>query len=437
MKQDKPILVTQVPCEEAISQLQSLEASCGMLQTRVSPLTNVVRLGTSTRLAGYNSSGFLSSTGELCKFGPRVRSHRSGGVLVALDRDCDIDETDKGRVESAIIELHDWCHNQGVWSVATLNTLKEVGRGRKDFILAAECRQEAQLCSIVRQIQMRTSPEGNQAKSMVRLICIAGPTSSCKTTFATKLCGYLKNAGLPASVLTVDHYYLPLDQQPRYATRQLRSDVDYDHIESMDVALVNEHLNALICGKEVMKPNYNMKTGYRESQGEKFSVCNGGILLIEGIHALNPSYTQTVPPDQVFKIFLSPVTALQLDDGNVIKSTDSRLLRRLARDYLFRGNSASTTLGMWENVRRGEGTWIFPFQGNADFVANTAHEYEIAVLKTIVEPLLKAVPISDAGYLKAQELLQLLDTVNGWFERDVPTTSLLREFIGNGAYDLH
>ena len=145
-----------------------------------------------------------------------------------------------------------------------------------------------------------------------------------------------------------------------------------------------------------------------------------------------------MPPEQVFKIFLSPQSALSVDDGNVVKSTDVRLLRRMARDYLFRGHSASRTLSMWSNVRRGEGLWIFPFQGQADFTMNSAHEYDLAVLKPLVEPLLRGVgPAEGLQFDKAQELLHLLDAVHGWPERDVPATSLLREFLGNGAYDDH
>merc|ERR1712032_481210 len=169
----------------------------------------------------------------------------------------------------------------------------------------------------------------------------------------------------------------------------------------MDVELVGKHLNALVAGESIMTPIYNMKTGYRDEPGHSFhALPPNGILVIEGIHALNPLYTQAVDADKVFKIFISPLTALQLDDCNAVKTTDHRLLRRMCRDYLFRGHSAAVTLKMWDNVRKGEGVWIFPHQNSADFVMNSAAEYEIPVLKTLLEPLLRAVPADSDHFVK-------------------------------------
>jgi uridine kinase len=321
----------------------------------------------------------------------------------------------------------------GVGSIGALNGLQQVGRERKDFVLQCEFRQEQKLAAIAAAVQERKA-NGKPFK----VICIAGPTSSGKTTFANKLCMYLRNVGFVAKPLTVDHYYLPLDRQPKYQERKQRSDVDYDHIESMDVELVGQHLNDLIAGKAVMTPVYNMKTGYRDGEGHKFDALpSNGVLVIEGIHALNPLYTQAVPVDNVFKVFISPLTALQMDDHNAVKTTDHRLLRRMCRDYMFRGNSASTTLSMWDNVRKGEGTWIFPHQNDADFVMNSAAEYEIPVLKTFIEPLLRAVTPEDKNYGKAVEVLRLLENFSTWPPGLTPEAALLREFIGDGAFDCH
>lgn len=237
---------------------------------------------------------------------------------------------------------------------------------------------------------------------------------------------------MSAALLSVDDYYHPLDRQPRYAARKLRSDVDYDHIESLDVDLATDHISALICGQSIMKPSYNMETGYRHSRGHRVSMPKNGILIIEGIHVLNPVFSVEIQRKEVLKVFLSLTTTFRFDDNNVIESSDCRLIRRLVRDHLFRGNSASHTLATWEKVRRAEGNWIYPFRGQADIAVDTAHEYEIALLKTCVEPLLKAVSVSDANYSKAEELLQVLDKVTGWDDRYVPPASLLREFIGNG-----
>merc|ERR1712113_325764 len=286
----------------------------------------------------------------------------------------------------------------GVTSVGMLNALQQVGRGRRDYVLNCEFRQESKLAEITNRSKGREA-EGKT----VKIICIAGPTSSGKTTFANKLCMYLQNYGYVAKPLTVDHYYLPLDRQPKYQARKMRSDVDYDHIESMDVELVGQHLNALVAGESIM----------------------------------TPIYTQAVDADKVFKIFISPLTALQLDDCNAVKTTDHRLLRRMCRDYLFRGHSASKTLAMWDNVRKGEGEWIFPHQNNADFVMNSAAEYEIPVLKTFIEPLLRAVPADDANYGKAVEVLKTLGHFCTWPPQLAPGVALLREFIGGGAFDCH
>merc|ERR1711953_1600513 len=191
-------------------------------------------------------------------------------------------------------------------------------------------------------------------------------------------------------------------------------------------------------GESIISPVYNMKTGYRDGDGHKFDALpSNGILVIEGIHALNPLYTQAVDAGKVFKIFISPLTALQLDDCNAVKSTDHRLLRRMCRDYLFRGHSASKTLMMWDNVRKGEGVWIFPHQNSADFVVNSAAEYEIPVLKTFLEPLLRAVKPDDANFAKATDLLTSLDRFGTWPPELTPPAALLREFIGDGAFDCH
>lgn len=318
-------------------------------------------------------------------------------------------------------------------SAGALNGLQQVGRSRKDFVLACEFRQEEKLADIASKVKAREA----EGKS-VKVICIAGPTSSGKTTFANKLCMYLQNKGYVAKPLTVDHYYLPLDRQPKYQIRQQRIDVDYDHIESMDVELVGKHLNALAAGESVMTPVYNMKTGYRDGDGHKIDALPpNGILVIEGIHALNPLYTQAVDASKVFKIFISPLTALQLDDHNTVKTTFHRLMRRMSRDYLFRGNSASVTLKMWDNVRKGEGVWIFPHQNKVDFVMNSAAEYEIPVLKTFIEPLLRAVVPTDPQFEKALELLSLLEKFSSWPPELAPPAALLREFTGDGAFDCH
>jgi len=329
-----------------------------------------------------------------------------------------------------------WGSALDVRGVGALNGLKGDGRELTDFILHAEFRQEAIISNLAAQVDTR-SREAATDSQRVGVICIAGPTSSGKTTFATKLSMYLRNLGYATRALTVDHYYLPLDRQPKYQARKLRSDVDYDAIESMDAELVNAHINALLAGETVNTPVYNMKTGYRDGPGTPFQLPGGGLLVIEGIHALNPDFLRSVPPSRVFKVYISPLSSLQLDEVHAIKTTDHRLLRRMSRDYLFRGHSASRTLSMWSNVRRGEHTWIFPHQDAVDCIVNSAMEYELGVLKPLVEPLLAGVPPDDAHYDKARSLLALLGHFHPIASSRVPSTSLLREFIGEGAFDCH
>ena len=340
-------------------------------------------------------------------------------------------------VLEATSELAAWGGWLGVDGMGALNQLASSGRELNDFILQAEFRQESILTRLAAAIAARVHGGGSER---IGVVCIAGPTSSGKTTFANKLTMYLRNVGLAGIPLTVDHYYLPLDRQPKYQARQQRSDVDYDAIESMDAALVNEHINALLEGKEVLTPVYNMKSGYRDGDGVPFklpSPVSKSLLVIEGIHALNPDFLRSVAPGKVFRVYISPLSALQLTEGVALKTTDARLLRRMCRDYNFRGASASRTLSMWSNVRRGEGRWIFPFQDAVDFVVNSSHEYEVRVLKPLVEPLLMAVPPTDAHYDKARSLLQMLALISAAPTTHVPTTSLLREFIGGGDFDCH
>jgi len=207
------------------------------------------------------------------------------------------------------------------------------------------------------------------------------------------------------------------------------------------VELVQEHIMALTQGHTVSTPIYNMKTGYREAVGRDMSLHGQGgdaaVLIIEGIHALNPHYSSKIEPEEKFGIFISPLSSLQLDDLNAVKTTDHRLCRRMCRDYLFRGNNASKTLSMWDNVRKGEHTWIFPHQNAADFVYNSAMETELPVLKGRLDHLLRLVAPDDCNFSKAQHLLRVLDTTPTWQDNSVSTTSLLREFIGGSAFDVH
>lgn len=329
-----------------------------------------------------------------------------------------------------------WGKENKVQSVGDMNKLSvdNGAKGRQEFILQSEFRQEQEMTKIAAKIN--TINKASDASKHVRVLCIAGPTSSGKTTFAHKLSIYLQNYGYASKPLTVDHYYLDLADQPVFKATGDRDLVDYDSIEAMDVTLVNKHINQLIAGDKINAPVYCFKTGNRTG-GVPFELPKGGILICEGIHALNPEYTAGLDPSNVYKIYISPLSGLQVDDFNALKTTNHRLLRRMTRDYIFRAHSASRTLQMWSNVRRGEHRHIFAHQNNADYVMNSACEYEIAVLKTFTYPLLNCVEPSDKNFARAREVMTYLDRIASWPERHVPATSVFREFIGDGAFDKH
>lgn len=375
----------------------------------------------------FSSMGALDKTG----YSTDIRKYRNGFIAYYGKH-----YMDHSPIGDSIADHIRWGADAKVRSVGDLNQLnvdKGVA-GRQEFILQSEFRQEQKLTKIADIINQRNQ---NPDKSKhVRVLCIAGPTSSGKTTFAHKLSMYLQNYGFPSKPLTVDHYYLSLADQPVFKATGDRDKVDYDSIVSMDVPLVNKHINQLIAGDTIDAPTYCFKSGNRTG-GVPFTLPAGGILVCEGIHALNPDYTKGVDPSNVFKIYISPLSCLQIDDFNAMKTTNHRLLRRMTRDYLFRAHSASRTLQMWGNVRRGEHAHIFAHQNNADFVMNSACEYEVGCLKTFTYPLLNCVTPDDKNFARARDLLRYLDLVAPWPERDVPATSVFREFVGDGAFDKH
>uniref|UniRef100_A0A7S4NIE0 Phosphoribulokinase/uridine kinase domain-containing protein n=1 Tax=Guillardia theta TaxID=55529 RepID=A0A7S4NIE0_GUITH len=369
----------------------------------------------------------FESLGKLKKIPFDLQIYPKGGVMLTYGSRF----VDQPAITSAILELREWSKKTGVNCSADLCDVEEGDGAQKLYIHACEVRLENKISELAKQIAKRA--ESNR----LRVVCIAGPTASGKTTFSHKLSLALRTEGVSSMPLTVDHYYLPLDRQPKYQIRHNRADVDYDSIESMDVELVQEHIMALTHGETVMTPIYNMKTGYREHPGKEMKLEEGGTLIIEGIHALNPNYTSKIPENEKFKVYISPIMTLQLDDFNVCKTTDHRLARRMSRDYLFRGNNAAKTLSMWSNVRRGEHTWIFPHQNEADFIFNSAMHCELPILKGRLDQLLRTVPPDNDNFVKCSHLLAVLDTFPTWQESPVASTSILREFIGGSAFNVH
>ncbi|MFA5543661.1 MAG: nucleoside kinase [Bacilli bacterium] len=263
----------------------------------------------------------------------------------------------------------------------------------------------------------------------LRLICIAGPSSSGKTTFSHRLRIELMTRGLKPVKISMDDYYLPRDQAPK----DKYGNPDLEHVEALDVEFFNKQLLALIQGKEVELPIFDFKQGKR-LKGKKIKVRRNQPIIIEGIHALNERLTHSIPKHQKFKIYISPTSQINIDNHNPISATDLRLLRRIVRDAKYRKTSPVDTLAMWQSVRRGEFKWIYPFQESSDFVFNTELTYEMGVMKKYALPVLAAIDKNSEYYIPANRLVKFLKYVKDIDEAIVPTNSLLREFIGGSCF---
>lgn len=308
--------------------------------------------------------------------------------------------------------------------VNTVGRLNEIIAGRKigDYIKISEAFHEKKIAEIADHI--------NSHRSRIKLAVIAGPSSSGKTTFAKRLAVQLQVNGLRPVTISVDNYFVDRDRTPVDSD----GNPDWEDIEAVDLALFNDHLSRLARLEEVEIPCFNFEKGRREYRGNKLRIEPDQIVIVEGIHGLNPRLTQAVPQGEKFRIYISALTHLNIDSNNRISTTDNRLLRRMVRDNTFRGNSALTTLKMWPSVRRGEKTWIFPFQQEADIAFNSALDYELAVLKAFAEPVLNEIKPQDPQYAEARRLQAFLSTFLSVSEQLVPPTSILREFIGHSSF---
>ncbi|MFZ1054222.1 MAG: nucleoside kinase [Opitutaceae bacterium] len=308
--------------------------------------------------------------------------------------------------------------------VNTVGRLNEIIAGRRigDYIKISEAFHEKKIAEIADHI--------NSHRSHIKLAVIAGPSSSGKTTFAKRLAVQLQVNGLRPVTISVDNYFVDRDRTPVDSD----GNPDWEDIEAVDLALFNDHLSRLARLEEVEIPCFNFEKGRREYRGNKLRIEPDQIVIVEGIHGLNPRLTQAVPQGEKFRIYISALTHLNIDSNNRISTTDNRLLRRMVRDNTFRGNSALTTLKMWPSVRRGEKTWIFPFQQEADIAFNSALDYELAVLKAFAEPVLNEIKPQDPQYAEARRLQAFLSTFLGVSEQMVPPTSILREFIGHSSF---
>ena len=264
----------------------------------------------------------------------------------------------------------------------------------------------------------------------VKLVLIAGPSSSGKTTFSKRLSIQLMTNGLKPFPISLDNYFVdreetPLDENGNY---------DYESLYALDLELFNQQLQALLRGEEVELPRFNFSLGKKEYKGDKLKIEDNTILILEGIHALNPELTPHIPAERKFKIYVSALTTISLDDHNWIPTTDNRLLRRIIRDFNYRGYSARETISRWPSVRAGEDKWIFPYQENADVMFNSALLFEFAVLRLHAEPILMGVPRNCPEYCEAYRLLKFIKYFVPVQDKEIPPTSLLREFLGGSSF---
>ena len=316
-----------------------------------------------------------------------------------------------------------WLDNLSVGTMDRIHSIVAHGHSR-DLIMVSEALHTKILSKIAEHIESR--PE-------VRLLCLAGPSSSGKTTSSRRLRVQLLTSGINSATLELDNYFVDRDKTPVDADGKF----DFESLDALDIPLINEHLRALIAGEEVDIPKFDFKTGMR-TKGYKLKLAPKQLLVIEGIHGLNDKLSESVAFDNKYRIFICPLTGTNLDMHNRVGTTDIRLLRRLLRDYRTRGNSPEATLLQWPSVVRGSHRHIFPYQDNADTLFNTALAYELPVLKGYAEPLLRSVPEESPAYGEAQRLLSMLRFVPFIPSDDVPNISILREFIGECSfYDMH
>ena len=323
---------------------------------------------------------------------------------------------------AVLAEASRWGRLMNLENVGCLN--EAISRGEMShLILIQEALQEKKIAEIAAAVAERKN---------VKFVMIAGPSSSGKTTFSHRLSIQLEAIGLKPHPIEVDNYFVNRVDSPR----DENGNYNYEVLECLDVELFNRDMSALLRGEEVELPYYNFKKGVREYHGNRLKLGEGDILVIEGIHCLNDRLSYSLPKESKFKIYISALTQLNVDEHNRIPTTDGRLLRRIGRDARTRGASAQDTIRMWPSVRKGEEENIFPYQEEADAMFNSALVYELAVLKQYAQPLLFRIPRDSEEYLEAKRLLKFLDYFIGVSSEDIPKNSILREFIGGSCLDV-
>jgi len=370
----------------------------------------------------YYYGSMLTSTGQLYLFGLELYYD---GLLLRIPSAENPDKLGAFVRQDKMFEIfkehHRWQDILGLRTVGDLNEAVRQGRTR-DLILLGEALQEKKISQIADEIAARRA---------IRMVLIAGPSSSGKTTTCRRLSVQLAVNGIRPVPISLDDYFLDREQCPR----DDNGDYDFEHLQALNIPLLNEQMNALFRGEEVELPRYNFQTGRSEWSGQRLQLKAGDVLVVEGIHALDPELTPQIPDYQKYCVYASALTTMLLDNHNYIPTTDNRLLRRIIRDYKYRGTSAEQTILRWPSVRRGENRWIFPFQEQADAMFNTAMLFELAVIRQQALALLERVPESSPAYAEAYRLAKFLYYIDPITEDQIPANSLLREFLGGSTFE--
>lgn len=408
------------PTEEAITRFRAdgLESKAKLLESCGELYTYYYTLGDT---ADYFYGSLLIRTGQIRLFD---LIPYADGLLLRLPDPAHPDRLrpmrEQGKMFDVFREQHRWQHILGLSTVGEFNEACANGH-TNDLINVSEALHEKKISRLADRIAENRD---------IKVILIAGPSSSGKTTFSKRLAVQLMVCGLHPVPLSLDDYFVNREDTPRLPN----GDYDFENVNAMDIPLFNSQINALLRGEEVELPRYNFQTGRSEKSGNRLRLTPSTLLILEGIHALNPELTRDIPDGNKFKIYASALTTILLDDHNYIPTTDNRLLRRIVRDYKYRGYSAQETIRRWPSVREGEERWIFPFQEQADEMVNTALLFELAALRDQALPLLEQVPEHAPEYSEAYRLRKFLGYLRPISLDSLPPTSLLREFLGGSSF---
>ena len=415
-----PIRRFTVPTEEAVALFQEKGdvEKVKLLKTSGSIYTTYYKIGD---YVDYYYGTLLTNTSQLYLFGLekyydgmllRIPSLKNPDVLGEMTRQDKMFEIFK--------EHHRWQSILGIRTVGDFNQAIDANHAT-DIINISEALQEKKIAKIAEEIASRKG---------VKLVLLAGPSSSGKTTSCKRLSIQLAVNGLKPLQISLDDYFVDREKTPK----DDNGEYDFESIYALNLDLLNEQFNALFRGEEVELPKYDFPSGKSVKSGKKLKMEPNNVLVVEGIHALNPELTAHIPQEQIYRVYASALTTILLDNHNYIPTTDNRLLRRIIRDYKYRGVSAQETIHRWPSVRAGENKWIFPYQENADAMFNTAMLYELSVLKMQAEPLLQQVPENCEEHAEAYRLLKFLKYFKGIPYNNLPPTSLLREFLGGSSF---